>query len=70
MKFAEENNVPGGYRESGEFEILYDNWDLYRRVAKSDPVPGAPYSRGNGQLGAIDSGGSPGAGGVGLGKVM
>ena len=61
-KFAEENNVPGGYRESGEFEILYMNWDLYRIVAAADPVPGAPYSRGNGQLGAIDLGTSPGAG--------
>jgi len=70
MKFAEENNVPGGYRESGEFEILYMNWDLYRQVAEADPVPGAPYSRGNGQLGAIDLGTSPGAGGVGLGKLL
>jgi hypothetical protein len=69
-KFAEENNVPGGYRESGEFEILYMNWDLYRKVAEADAVPGAPYSRGNGQLGAIDSGSSPGAGGVGLGKLV
>jgi hypothetical protein len=69
-KFAEENKVPGGYRESGEFEILYMNWDLYRRVAESDAIPGAPYSRGNGQLGAIDMGTSPGAGGVGLGKFM
>lgn len=70
QKFTEENNVPGGYRESGEFQILYDNWDLYRKVAESDPVPGAPYSRGNGQLGAIDLGMSPGAGGVGLGKLL
>mmetsp|Transcript_5602 Transcript_5602/g.13992 ORF Transcript_5602/g.13992 Transcript_5602/m.13992 type:complete len:504 (+) Transcript_5602:196-1707(+) len=69
-KFAEENKVPGGYRESGEFEILYMNWDLYRQVALADAVPGAPYSRGNGQLGAIDAGSSPGAGGVGLGKFM
>mmetsp|Transcript_24546 Transcript_24546/g.44061 ORF Transcript_24546/g.44061 Transcript_24546/m.44061 type:complete len:502 (+) Transcript_24546:176-1681(+) len=70
QKFCEENNVPGGYRESGEFEILYMNWDLYRTVAQADAVPGAPYSRGNGQLGAIDAGTSPGAGGVGLGKFM
>ncbi|KAL7469624.1 hypothetical protein ACHAXS_009886 [Conticribra weissflogii] len=70
QKFAEENEVPGGYRESGEFEILYMNWDLYRRVAESDPVPGAPYSRGHGQLGAINLGFSPGAGGVGLGKLL
>ena len=70
QKFAEENNVPGGYRESGEFEILYMNWDLYRKVAESDPVPGAPYSRGHGQLGAIDASGGVAAGGVGLGKLL
>jgi fatty acid desaturase len=63
QKFAEENNVPGGYRESGEFEILKMNWELYKRVAESDPVPGAPYSRGHGQLGAINLGLSPAAGG-------
>ena len=66
-KFAEENQIPGGYRESGEFEILYDNWDLYRKVAQMDAVPGTPLSRGNGQLGAIDSSSSPAAGGLGLG---
>ena len=70
MKFANENNVPGGYRESGEFEILYMNWDLYRQVAQAAAVAGAPYSRGHGQLGAIDLGTSPGAGGVGLGKLV
>jgi len=70
QQFCEENNVPGGYRESGEFQILYDNWDLYRKVAQADAVPGAPYSRGNGQLGSIDLGTSPGAGGVGLGKLL
>merc|ERR1712051_697783 len=56
MKFAKDNNIPKGYRESGEFEILKMNWDLYRTVAMADPVPGAPYSRGHGQLGAIDLG--------------
>lgn len=65
QKFAEENNVPGGYRESGEFEILKMNWELYKRVAESDAVPGAPYSRGHGQLGAINLGLSPAAGGIG-----
>lgn len=60
-QFAEENNVPGGYRESGEFQILADNWRLYRDVARADPVPGAPYSRGHGQLGAISMGLSPAA---------
>lgn len=63
QKFAKDNNVPGGYRESGEFEILKMNWDLYRRVAKADPVPGAPSSRGTiGQQGGIlDSDNSPAA---------
>lgn len=56
QKFAKDNNVPGGYRESGEFEILKMNWDLYRKVAKADAVIGAPYSRGHGQLGAINLG--------------
>lgn len=64
-KFAEENDIPGGYRESGEFEILKMNWDLYKEVAEADPVPGAPYSRGHGQLGAINLGLSPAAGGFG-----
>jgi len=62
-KFAEENNIPGGYRESGEFEILYMNWLLYKEVAEADAVPGAPYSRGHGQLGAINFGLSPAANG-------
>lgn len=61
QKFARDNNIPGGYRESGEFEILYMNWKLYRQVAKADPVVGAPYSRGHGQLGAICMGFSPAA---------
>lgn len=68
--FAEENKIPGGYRESGEFEIQRMNWELYRNVAEADPVPGAPYSRGHGQLGAINLGLSPGAGGVGLGPLF
>ena len=68
QKFAKENNVPGGYRESGEFEILKMNWDLYKTVAKADPVPGAPYSRGHGQIGAIDLGLSPAKGGLSLMK--
>jgi len=55
-KFAKDTNVPGGYRESGEFEILKMNWDLYRQVAKADAVVGAPYSRGHGQLAAINLG--------------
>lgn len=61
QKFAKENKIPGGYRESGEFEILYMNWLLYKKVAKADPVVGAPYSRGHGQLAAINLGFSPAA---------
>lgn len=68
--FAEENKIPGGYRESGEFEIQRMNWELYRNVAEADPVPGAPYSRGHGQLGSINLGLSPGADGVGLGPLF
>lgn len=55
-KFAEDNNIKGGYRESGEFEILKMNWNLYRKVAKSDPVEGAIPTQGNeGQVAAIRS---------------
>jgi acyl-lipid Delta6-acetylenase / acyl-lipid (9-3)-desaturase len=62
QKFAAENNIPGGYRESGEFEILKMNWELYKRVAEADPVPGAPPSRGRpGQQGAIETSSSPAA---------
>merc|ERR1712154_645766 len=57
-QFADKYNIPGGYRESGEFQILKDNWLLYKRVAEADAVEGAPYSRGHGQLGAIDTGNS------------
>jgi len=67
-KFAEENNIPGGYRESGEFEILKMNWDLYKEVAEADAVVGAPASRGNGQLGAINKGTSPAAVGFSVGN--
>jgi fatty acid desaturase len=60
IAFANANQVPGGYRESGEFEILKMNWDLYRKVAEADPVPGAPMSRGRiGQQGAIRESSSP-----------
>jgi fatty acid desaturase len=62
QKFAADNNIPGGYRESGEFKILKMNWELYKRVAEADPVPGAPDSRGRpGQQGAIESSASPAA---------
>ena len=54
QKFAKDNKVPGGYRESGEFEILKMNWDLYRKVAKMDPVADAPSTKGYiGQQGGI-----------------
>lgn len=63
QKFAIDNKIPGGYRESGEFEILKMNWDLYRRVALAPAVVGAPSSRGYvGQQGGIlDSDNSPAA---------
>ena len=55
-KFAEDNSVVGGYRESGEFEILKLNWDLYRKVAEADPVEGAIATTGkDGQVAAIRS---------------
>lgn len=62
QKFAAENNIPGGYRESGEFEILKMNWQLYKNVAEADAIPGAPLSRGRpGQQGAIVNTSSPAA---------
>lgn len=66
IKFAEDNNIPGGYRESGEFEIQMMNWQLYKNVAEADPIPGRPSSRGNNQLGAINMGFSPAAKGIGF----
>lgn len=60
--FAKENNIPGGYRETGEFQILKMNWDLYKRVAEAEPVPGAPATKGRpGQVAAIASTNTPGA---------
>ena len=54
IQFAKDNNIPGGYRESGEWEILKMNWELYKRVAEADPVEGAPLTRGRvGQVAAI-----------------
>lgn len=62
IKFAKEFNVPGGYRETGEFEILKMNWELYRRVAEADAVPGAPPTKGRlGQQAAIMDTSSPAA---------
>jgi acyl-lipid Delta6-acetylenase / acyl-lipid (9-3)-desaturase len=62
QKFAADNNIPGGYRETGEFKILKMNWDLYKTVAEADAVPGAPLTKGHpGQLGAIRDSLSPAA---------
>jgi hypothetical protein len=48
------------YRESGEWEILVMNWNLYKKVAEADAVPGAPPTKGRaGQVGAIRSTDSP-----------
>jgi acyl-lipid Delta6-acetylenase / acyl-lipid (9-3)-desaturase len=55
QQFVKENNIPGGYRETNEFEILKMNWLLYKSVAEADAVPGAPLTRGRpGQIGAIN----------------
>jgi acyl-lipid Delta6-acetylenase / acyl-lipid (9-3)-desaturase len=57
QKFAQDNNIEGGYRESGELEILRMNWETYREVALADPVVGAPLSKGReGQQAAIAEG--------------
>jgi fatty acid desaturase len=62
MEFAAANNIPGGYRESGEWEILKMNWELYKRVAEADAVPGSPPTKGHvGQVGAIRDTASPAA---------
>ena len=56
MKFAKDNNVPGGYRETGEFEILKMNWQLYKKVAEADAVPGSISTQGKeGQVASIQS---------------
>mmetsp|Transcript_15808 Transcript_15808/g.22959 ORF Transcript_15808/g.22959 Transcript_15808/m.22959 type:complete len:80 (-) Transcript_15808:58-297(-) len=63
VEFAEVNNIPGGYRDSGEFEILKMNWELYKKVAEADAVPGAPPTKGRaGQQAAIITTESPATG--------
>ena len=60
QKLAADTNIPGGYRESGEFEIIKMNWELYRDVANADAVPGAPLTRGRpGQQAAIATTNTP-----------
>lgn len=55
-KFAEDNQIKGGYRETNEFEILKMNWELYKKVAEADPVQGAVSTQGKeGQVAAIRS---------------
>lgn len=62
IKFAKDNNVPGGYRETGEWEIQKMNWNLYRKVAQADAVPGAPDTKGRpGQVAAIRETSTPAA---------
>lgn len=46
IQFANDNSIPGGYRETGEFDILKLNWNLYKTVAEADAVPGAPSTKG------------------------
>lgn len=45
-KFAEVNAVAGGHRITGQLQLLKQNWQLYAKVATSEPVPGAPAMRG------------------------
>jgi fatty acid desaturase len=60
MAFSDRLKIPGGYRESGEWEILKMNWNLYKKVAEAEAVPGAPPTKGRfGQMGAIQSTNSP-----------
>lgn len=55
-QFAKDNSIPGGYRESGEFEILKLNWELYKHVAEADAVEGAIPTQGReGQVASIQS---------------
>ena len=62
QEFARVNDIPGGYRETGEWEILKLNWDLYREVAEAPAVPGAPLTRGRAnQQAAIRASNSPAA---------
>lgn len=57
QQFAKDNNIEGGYRESGEFEILKMNWKTYQATAVADPVIGAPLTTGKpGQKAAIAEG--------------
>lgn len=62
QEFATRLEIPGGYRESGEWEILKMNWELYKQVAEADAVPGSPPTKGHvGQVGAIRDTLSPAA---------
>ena len=62
QQFCADNDVPGGYRESGEWEILRMNWEKYRDVAQQPAVEGAPLTKGRlGQQAAILSTASPAA---------
>jgi acyl-lipid Delta6-acetylenase / acyl-lipid (9-3)-desaturase len=56
-QFAKDYRVDGGYRESGEVEILRLNWETYRKAALADSVNGAPLTKGVvGQQAAIAEG--------------
>jgi acyl-lipid Delta6-acetylenase / acyl-lipid (9-3)-desaturase len=71
QKFAQDNQIPGGYRDSGEFEILKMNWQLYKKIAEADPVPGAPPTRGRiGQKAAINTTNSPAAAAAAAKKAL
>ncbi|KAL7556971.1 hypothetical protein ACA910_018259 [Epithemia clementina (nom. ined.)] len=54
MQFARDHGLE--YRESGEWEILWRNWKLYRQVAQAPSLQGAPLTTGQpGQQAAIDA---------------
>jgi len=63
QKFALDNKIPGGYRESGEFEILLMNWKLYRKIAHLPAQEDALNTRGyiGQQAGIMESENSPAA---------
>ena len=53
-KFAQDNNIEGGYRVMDEFDLIKANVDMYARVAAEGPNPQAPLSRGGSQQAALE----------------
>lgn len=46
MQLACNYNIPVGYREISEFDVLTLNWNLYKIVAEADPSRRAPSTKG------------------------